>query len=166
MGSIRKRGNRYQAQVRRSGQQSIGKSFVLRQDAERWIREIEAKMDRGEFREYQSPTLLLGNLLERYMEEITSAKKGRDAETRRLKRLIRDEIASTTLSQLSGPILAKFRDRRIKDGIARELDASAKWCSRLFLLANPTPTYPRVLRVRFAWIFFCVHFARIFFRVR
>ena len=73
-------------------------------------------MDRGEFRKYQSPTLLLCNLLERYVEEITPAKKGRDAETRRLKRLIRDEIASTPLSQLSGPILAKFRDRRIKDG--------------------------------------------------
>ena len=63
-------------------------------------------------------------------------------------------------------IFIRSLNRRIKDGIARELDASAKWCSRLFLLANHTPTYPRVLRVRFAWIFFCVHFARIFFRVR
>ena len=63
-------------------------------------------------------------------------------------------------------IFIRSLNTRIKDGIARELDASAKWCSRLFLLANPTPTYPRVLRVRFAWIFFCVHFARIFFRVR
>lgn len=42
-------------------------------------------------------------------------------------------------------IFIRSLNRRIKDGIARELDASAKWCSRLFLLANSTPTYPRVL---------------------
>ena len=39
-------------------------------------------------------------------------------------------------------IFTRSLNRRIKDGIARKLDASAKWCSRLFLLANPTSTYP------------------------
>lgn len=67
MGSIRKkRDNRYQAQVRRQGQRSIGKSFIFRQDAERWIREVEAKIDRGEYEGLQPAALTLHQLLERY----------------------------------------------------------------------------------------------------
>ena len=116
MGSIRKRGNRYQAQVRRQGQRSIGKSFIFRQDAERWIREMEAKIDRGEYEGLQPAALTLHQLLERYQRDITPHKKGHEAETRRLNRLMKDSFAETPLSTLSGQQLASFRDRRVKDG--------------------------------------------------
>lgn len=116
MGSIRKRGNRYQAQVRRQGQRSIGKSFIFRQDAERWIREVEAKIDRGEYEGLQPTALTLGHLLGRYQRDITPHKKGHEAETRRLNRLMRDSISDIALSALTGQQLASFRDRRIKDG--------------------------------------------------
>ncbi len=115
MGCVRKRGNWYQAQVRRQGQWSIGKSFIFRQDAERWIREVEAKIDREEYVGLQPAALTLHQLLERYQRDITPHKKGHEAETRRLNRLMKDSIAETSLSTLSGQQLASFRDRRVKD---------------------------------------------------
>lgn len=45
MATIRKRGNRYQVQVRRKGQTPLSKSFMQREDAKRWARMKEAKAD-------------------------------------------------------------------------------------------------------------------------
>ena len=116
MGSIRKRNKNYQAQIRRQGIKSISKTFAYRKDAQKWIRDIEAKIDRGEYEGIQPCELSLGKLLQRYLKEITPLKKGYATETRRINRLIRDEISNKTLSELTGSSLAMFRDRRLKDG--------------------------------------------------
>ena len=49
MASIRNRGNRWQARVRRQGHPDEVKSFVNRQEAERWARSVETDIDRGSF---------------------------------------------------------------------------------------------------------------------
>ena len=48
MGSIRKRKNRYEAQVRRQGVQSLTKTFTSKKDAAIWVRGIEARIDAGD----------------------------------------------------------------------------------------------------------------------
>ena len=116
MGCVRKRGNSYQAQVRRTGCQPVSKTFVYRQDAEKWVREIESRIDRVQHHSIQPTTITLGELLRRYRADITPSKKGRGSETRRLNRLLNDSISLTPLSDLSGAVLSRFRDRRIKDG--------------------------------------------------
>ena len=116
MGCVRKRGNRYQAQVRRAGCQPVSKTFVYRQHAEKWVREIESRIDRGQHHTIQPATITLGELLRRYRADIAPSKKGRDSETRRLNRLLNDSIALTLLSDLSGEVLSRFPDSRIKDG--------------------------------------------------
>jgi hypothetical protein len=40
MASIRKRGNKWQAQVRRDGARPVSRSFHQRADAERWARRL------------------------------------------------------------------------------------------------------------------------------
>ena len=117
MGSIRKRNDKFQAQVRREGVPLISKTFSAKKDAVVWVRGLEARIDAGETHIVASKAISLGDLLKRYSEEITPLKKGRDPELRRLKRLFRDPISSTPLAKLNGPRLVIFRDRRIGDVI-------------------------------------------------
>ena len=112
MGSIRKRGLKFQAQVRREGAKPISKTFTLKKDADVWVRSIEARIDVGEVNVTAPKTLTLRDLLVRYSAEITPEKKGRDQEQRRINRLLRDQISDCRLSQLSSTFMAEFRDRR------------------------------------------------------
>ena len=117
MGNIRKRHGKFQAQVRREGVRPIYKTFTNRKDAIVWMRGIEARIDAGETNVAASKAIALADLLTRYSQEVTPAKKGRDAEQRRLSRLVRDSIATTPLSKLTSAKIAEFRDRRINDGV-------------------------------------------------
>ena len=117
LASIRSRNGRYQVQVRRVGLGSRSRTFVLKQDAERWVREMEAQFDQGELQPLRTKDVVLHDLIYRYQQEITPAKKSRDQERVRLARLMRDPIASLTIQKLTAHELALFRDRRIKDGI-------------------------------------------------
>ena len=117
MVSIRSRNGRYLVQVRRAGFGSRSRTFVLKQDAERWARKTEAQFDQGELQQLRARDVVLHDLIDRYRREITPAKKGRDQEGVRLARLMRDPIASLTVQKLTAHELALFRDQRIKDGI-------------------------------------------------
>mgnify|MGYP001223700370 FL=1 len=117
MGSIRKRKNKYEAQIRRQGVQSLTKTFTSKKDAAIWVRGIEARIDAGDINVLAPKLTTLRDLLMRYQNEVTPLKKGHAAEARRINRLLKDPISSFSLSDLSGLILAQFRDRRINDGI-------------------------------------------------
>lgn len=117
MESIRKRNDKFQAQVRREGVPPVSKTFSVKKDAIIWVRGLEARLDAGETHLVAPKALILGDLLKKYSDEITPLKKGRDPDFRRLKRLLRDTISSTPLSKLNGPRLVTFRDRRMGDGI-------------------------------------------------
>ena len=49
MATIRKRGQSWQAQVRRQGHAPITKSFLKRADAELWAKQTEVALDREDF---------------------------------------------------------------------------------------------------------------------
>ena len=84
MASIRSRNGRYQVQVRRSSLGSRSRTFVFKQDAERWARKMEAQFDQGEFQQLRTKDVLLHDLIDRYRREITPSKKSRDTEEIRL----------------------------------------------------------------------------------
>ncbi len=117
MATIRKRGTRFQAIIRITGYPQKSKSFHLRKDAEKWARSIEAQMEAGTYQTQKPSDMLLSELLTRYRDKVTISKKGRLQETNRINRLLRDAITSCRLCDLSPAVLAKFRDRRIKDGV-------------------------------------------------
>jgi hypothetical protein len=48
MPSIRRRGDKWQVQIRIKDAPVLAKSFNLKQDAERWAREMEVQAQRGE----------------------------------------------------------------------------------------------------------------------
>ena len=117
MGSIRKRKNKYEAQVRRQGVQSLTRTFTSKKDAAIWVRGIEVRIDAGDINVLAPKLTTLRDLLMRYQNEVTPLKKGYGAEARRINRLLKDPISSFSLRDLNGLILAQFRDRRINDGI-------------------------------------------------
>ena len=47
MASIRKRNNRWEVRVRRTGQPTQAKTFTLKSDAIQWAREAELALERG-----------------------------------------------------------------------------------------------------------------------
>ncbi len=123
MGSIRKRNGKYQAQVRRDGVPSVSKTFIHKKDAVVWVRGLEARIDAGEVNIAAPKLVTLKDILLRYAEEITPQKKGREQESRRINRLLRDPIADFRLSRLNSAAIATFRDRRVKDGLrAAQID--------------------------------------------
>lgn len=117
MGSIRKRNGKYQAQIRRAGASPISKTFTNKKDAQVWVRGIEARIDVGDTSIKTPRATTLGNLLQRYSEEVTPTKKGAAPELRRLKRLINDPVSATPLDAVTSHLLATFRDRRSLDGV-------------------------------------------------
>ena len=48
MASIRKRGHRWEAQVRKAGVESVNKLFLNKSNADRWACQTEAVIERGE----------------------------------------------------------------------------------------------------------------------
>lgn len=115
MASFRKHGNGWQVRVRRQGHPDITKSFPSRLDAEKWARSVEADIDKGQFvsvSEAQRTTL--GDLIKRYLAEVTPSMKGAIEDTIRLKAIMRRPIASWSMSNLSASKIAAYRDERIK----------------------------------------------------
>lgn len=57
MASIRKRGSKWQARVKRDGN-TVEKSFLTKADAQRWARTTETETERGEFDLQDKPACL------------------------------------------------------------------------------------------------------------
>lgn len=115
MASIRQRSGKWQARVIRTGFPAEVKSFETRGAAQRWARTIEAAMDRGG---HQSPAeandVLLRDVLERYMLEVSPSKRGHLDEVIRIRFLQRAKMAGYSLSKLSSEVVAGFRDDRLQ----------------------------------------------------
>ena len=117
MANIRKRGDKWQVQVRRQGFPSRTQSFCPQEEAKAWGRAQELAMDRQEAGVYQPVTCTLASILLEYRLKVTPGKKSHASETRRLNRLLKDPITSYRVCDLSPEVLAKFRDRRLEQGL-------------------------------------------------
>ena len=114
MASFNYRGNRWQVRVRRKGYPTETRSFVTRQDAEKWARRLEADMDRGAYvPQGEAQYITLGDLIERYLVEVTPSLKGAKEDTIRLRALMRHPLCRYTLIALTPTIVARYRDERL-----------------------------------------------------
>ena len=116
MATIRKHRGKWQAIVRRKGQGSASKTFLIRRDAERWARDQEQRLDNGTFGKLAPQEVSLADLLIRYRDTITVTKKGAPQETRRIQRLLKDPLTSLSADKITSERLASFRDKRLRDG--------------------------------------------------
>ena len=100
MATIRKRGNRWQVQVRRLAYPLQTSSFILLSDAEAWGRQREVELDKGEVVQVRSElkSTTLCDLLIRYDAERTSQKRGAASETIRISAMKRLPSAAQPFS--------------------------------------------------------------------
>lgn len=115
MASIRQRGKFWEARVRREGL-TLSHSFSTKADARAWATVIESEIERGVFIDRtEAEKNTLGDLLQRYLTEVSSQKKGHNTERYRLVSLQRDPIARVKVAGLSGKLMAEWRDKRLKE---------------------------------------------------
>ena len=75
-------------------------------------------MQSGQWREKSANDFTIGDMMSRYLEVVTPTKRGKDQETRRLRRLMSEKyLMSLSLKQAHPHTFADFRDRRIDDGV-------------------------------------------------
>jgi integrase len=128
MATIRRRGNRWQAQIRRDGHPALTSSHPSRRKAEIWARATEARLDR-EVQQGFAPApclaplpnceqgLTLADLVMRYMAIISSRKKGAVIEHAILRAFLRHPLCQQPVAALTSPDFAAYRDQRL--GVVR-----------------------------------------------
>lgn len=116
MATIRKRQNKWQVQVRRTGFACVSKSFHKKADADSWARMLEAKADANELPQARKlfSNLDLSSLIIRYQHEILPLKKGGANERIVLDAVLRRKISGTLLSAINVSTFASYRDERLK----------------------------------------------------
>jgi integrase len=99
MANIRKHGSRWQVRIRRADCCPLSKSFERRKDAMEWARQMEVQADRQELpadvKILQRNTL--GDLVARYRDEVSVAKKGYEQERSSLTAFLRHPICKRRL---------------------------------------------------------------------
>lgn len=74
MASIRKRGKKWQARVQRLGFPDVAKSFAQKTDADRWVRQTKAAMDKcGYAPTAETDRTTLGEVLQKYRSHASPA---------------------------------------------------------------------------------------------
>ena len=125
MASLRKRGERWQVQIRRQGAPPVSKSFYSKSAAKTWALKTEALIESGEYTHHQSTYEMLSDILERYRDEVSAYKRGATPEIYRINNVLKHPIASERLKHLKPSIFAQFRDERLSQvsssSVRREL---------------------------------------------
>ena len=119
MPTIEPRLGKWRGVVRRKGYPHLKKTFKRKADAEKWARQIESEMDRGVFisrREAENTTL--GELLDRYANEISEKKKGVVKELSVIKIFKETDLAKMYIAAIQGKHLAKYRDQLISENLS------------------------------------------------
>ncbi|CAH0444342.1 Tyrosine recombinase XerC [Ralstonia syzygii subsp. syzygii] len=106
----------YQAKVRRKGFPAMSKTFPTKTAAERWITEREAELFNGTARVPSAEVkgYTLSDLIDKYIEEVTPHKKGKDVEETRLRAIQRANMAKVPLGELTAQMFRSYKDERLK----------------------------------------------------
>jgi integrase len=130
MANFEKRESGWRVRVRKAGQ-SYSASFPNKVQAKEWAAQIEADIIAGKLG--KSPDKTFGELIDRYLKEVTTTKRGERSERLRLERLKRDKVAQVKLEHLTPDVFADWRDRRMKEvsnaSVIREFTTMSHACS-------------------------------------
>ena len=115
MASFRKRSGRWQARITRKGHADLTKTFISREDAQKWARTVEREIDTGSFLpHHRAADQTLAELIERYRLEVVPKLRGSPTERFRLQTIER-LMGHIQLALVNPAAIASFRDRRLKE---------------------------------------------------
>jgi hypothetical protein len=116
LATIRKRGKRWQVQVRRKGEAPTSRSFVRKEDAAAWARTIEIAIDRGTYVDRAClADLTLGDLLTRYCDTVSVRKRSHTNEAIILNAMIGRQFTRCTRDRLGSDVFSSYRAVRLRD---------------------------------------------------
>lgn len=137
MATFEKRGRRWRARVRLLGHNE-SESFRTKSEAQVWAAQTEADIVSGKHGNW--PDKSFGDLLERYLREVTPHKDGSRWEELRINRLLghgkgeSDPLVSIKLRDLGPEYFADWRDRRLRQvspaTVLREWNLLSAACTR------------------------------------
>jgi len=134
MATIRKRGSRYNVQIRKEGYPSITKTFTSISVAKKWAKGVEADMERRIHVEVPDQTTV-SELLKRYQKQILPSHKGQQVETYRLGTL-KKHLGSLRLIHLTPKEVASYRDIRLQEVSSASLKRELTILSRILTVAS------------------------------
>jgi integrase len=115
MASIYKRNGKWRVEIRKKGSKGIHKSFIVKEDAIRFARETEVKIEQGSYQDLTlAKTTKLSDVLGQYRDRVSINKKGHEQERYKINKIIRSDIADKTLSQLTPLILFEYIEQQKK----------------------------------------------------
>lgn len=116
MATIRKRGKKWQVQVRRRGFGCLSRSFPKKADALRWARDIEGQADRNGLAPDAKTLrrLTVRDIIERYRDTVVTQKRGKEVETTVLNAFLRQRVAHKVLADVTATDFSAYRDQRLK----------------------------------------------------
>jgi len=115
MATIRKIRNKWQALIRKHNLKPIYKTFILKEDAVKWSRETEVKIEQGLYQDLTlAKTTTLKDVLAQYRDRVSVNKKGHDQERYKINKIIRSDISDKNLSQLTPLVLFEFIEQQKK----------------------------------------------------
>ena len=116
MATIRKRGDRWQVQVRLEGYPHVSRSFRIRSDAVAWARQIEAEADRQALPvdPRTLDRLTVADVIRRYRDTIVPTKRSHEFEAIILNAFLQTKLARLTLAKATPAQFAAYRDERLK----------------------------------------------------
>ena len=115
MATFRKRGGHWQVQVRRRGA-TLSKTFIKRQDAQKWASQAELDADRKAI----GPNWKLlervtaADLFERFKTELVPRRRSGHVERVIIDAVLRQSWTLKPLSEISTEIIANYRDQRLR----------------------------------------------------
>ena len=119
MANIRELGSgKWQVQVRHRGMRPAVKSFKTKTEAARWARLLESEVDRGVFVDRSDcEQTTVGELIDRYLSEVTPKKKSVRSEKQRLNAL-KSHFGAFSLASVRSSHISAYRDAKLKAGLA------------------------------------------------
>lgn len=112
MATIEKRGDAWRARVRKRDTDKT-ETFRTKREAEAWATQLEADIAAG--RRGDIPDKSFGDLIQRYLSDVTPNKRGARPEALRLNRVMQDKIADVRLPDLNETHVTDWRDRRLQN---------------------------------------------------
>ena len=137
MASLRKRNNRWEVRVRRSGQPTQTKTFTLKSDAHQWAREAEIALEKGEL--LQKPKInpiTLEDAIKRYLVEVAIHHKGVASEQYRLWAMVKRLGNTKPITAITSKDIASYKVERQKEVTSASVRRELNLLSSLFETAK------------------------------
>lgn len=137
MASLRKRNDRWEVRVRRSGQPTQTKTFTLKSDALQWAREAEIALEKGEL--LQNPKTVpisLEEAVRRYLDEVAIHHKGAASERYRLGAMVKRLGGKKPLALTTSKDIASYKVERQKEVTSASVRRELNLLSSLFETAK------------------------------